>query len=285
MSLNTASTSESTQESTLAFYWSGRALCRRVGDGVAMLGLSTLALQLAGLIWDRSGTASGFLIFVALALPFTVIGLWLLFPAVDKLTHPNRPGIALSGKGLTIDSYLTTYAWRQLLKAELVTHKGGGETVHHLFLYFRELPTHKKVDVSALRADMRYLLESINQAAHGKRPWRNPRLYTPNVIPTVDRRGYILWSALLIVYASWGVWLDDVFIPSRRGGGMHFHGHAALAMGAALVFAAITFVIEVIDHFDRRNNEHWYDRYSCVAIIAGWVLAIAAMFLRLASKA
>jgi hypothetical protein len=264
---------------TLSFFWSGRAICHRIGYGTAMLGIASLCFNILILISEKGGGAVGFLIFLPMALLLAGIGIWLLFPALDKLTQSPKPAISLSSLGLQVASCRQPYPWGDLLKAEVIKTKTDQGTSSQLTIYLKQGARKIDLDVSMLRGDVDELTQAINEAIHGRRPWKRNRGYKPNVVARSQRNYYMFFSVILMLYAAWGIWLDDVFLPTKRGG-MHFQGSAALAMGVALICGAITFVIEVIDHYDRRNNEHWYDRYSCIAIISGWSLAILAFFIR-----
>jgi hypothetical protein len=263
---------------TLSFFWSRRAVCHRIGHGAAMLGIASLLFNIATLGSSKDGGVV-FIIFGPLALLFAGLGAWLLFPALEKLTQSSTPAIWLSPSGLHIASSRHPYAWTDLLKAEVVKTNTDQGTRVELTIHFKKDGRTTMLDLSMLRGEVEELTQAINEAIYGKRPWKRASSYKPNVVERSHRILYVLFSVVLMLYAAWGIWLDDVYLPAKRGGA-HFQGAAALAMGLALICGAITFVIEVVDHYDRRNNEHWYDRYSCITIISGWSLAIVAVFVK-----
>lgn len=94
--------------------------------------------------------------------------------------------------------------------------------------------------------------------------------YTPNHIPAGTRVLYIVVSVALIAYGIFGLWIDDIFIPGKRGTGVHLHGLAAWLMFAAMVLASLNLLSVVVDHFDQRNNETDYRRFARVTGIMGY---------------
>ena len=63
--------------------------------------------------------------------------------------------------------------------------------------------------------------------------------YTPNHIPVWTRVFYGLASAGLILYGAFGLWIDDLYIPGKRGPGTHLHGPAAWLMAAAMLMGSL----------------------------------------------
>ena len=62
--------------------------------------------------------------------------------------------------------------------------------------------------------------------------------YTPNHIPVWTRVFYGLASPGLILYGAFGLWIDDLYIPGKRGPGTHLHGPAAWLMAAAMLMGS-----------------------------------------------
>lgn len=103
-------------------------------------------------------------------------------------------------------------------------------------------------------------------------PPPNRPVYTPNHIPLGERWLHGTLSVALIAYGAWGLWIDDLYLPGKRGPGMHFHGFAAAVMALAMACAAVNLASVVVDHYDRRNNETNYKAFARLAAIAGWSL-------------
>ncbi len=53
---------------------------------------------------------------------------------------------------------------------------------------------------------------------------QEPAAYTPNHIPFGTRVFYLLVGLALLAYGSYGLWIDDIFLPAKRGPGTHMHG-------------------------------------------------------------
>ncbi len=121
----------------------------------------------------------------------------------------------------------------------------------------------------------KYGFESRMTAASSKKSWTNPyeRVtpstkiyvhrgwedpYVPNEIPLGGRITLFFSSIVIIAYASIGLAWGYLFIPLKRGGSIIFMGVPSLFLALALLLAAGTLVLQIIDHYDKRNNEHEY---------------------------
>ncbi len=96
-----------------------------------------------------------------------------------------------------------------------------------------------------------------------------PRKHKPNHFSVGQRVGRTCLAIFLLAYGAWGLYIDDLFIPSKRGG-VHLHGTGAWMMYGALVCSAAVALALVIDHYDRRNNEHHYESFKSGASFVGW---------------
>lgn len=93
--------------------------------------------------------------------------------------------------------------------------------------------------------------------------------YTPNHIPAKSRWLHSIFALGIVAYGAWGVWVDDLFLPGRRGPGIHLHGTPAWVMFGAMTCASALMALVVVDHYDRRNNEH---NYKAIASVISWVM-------------
>jgi hypothetical protein len=96
--------------------------------------------------------------------------------------------------------------------------------------------------------------------------------FKPNHIPAGERVWHGLLSVLLTGYGAYGLWVDDLYLPGKRGPGIHLHGLAAWVMALAMLCAVASLLSVVVDHYDRRNNETGYKAFARLTAIAGWVL-------------
>lgn len=99
-------------------------------------------------------------------------------------------------------------------------------------------------------------------------------LYTPNHIPSSTRRQYVFFSSILLAYGAFGAWVDDIYIPGKRGPGVHFHGVPLWFLVGAMVAASANMLSVVADHYDKRNNETNYRRFARATQGLAWALFI-----------
>lgn len=106
-------------------------------------------------------------------------------------------------------------------------------------------------------------------------------LYSPNHIPRGERIKNVLLSTALLAYGTFGLWIDDLYLPGKRSSGIHLHGYPAKVMYLAMLFACANLLAVVVDHCDQRNNEHSYRRMAKLTQIAGWTTFVLALVLDL----
>jgi hypothetical protein len=94
-------------------------------------------------------------------------------------------------------------------------------------------------------------------------------LFNPNHIPVGERIGNIIFSSILLIYGTVGVFIDDLYIPGKRNPGIHFHGEPAWIMYGAFVCASANMLSVVVDHYDERNNETNYKLFARCTQVAG----------------
>jgi hypothetical protein len=96
--------------------------------------------------------------------------------------------------------------------------------------------------------------------------------YQANQIPLAVRALKITVSAVLLVYGSYGIFVNDLYVPGKHGPGIHLHNVPALVMYSAIICACSAMLSVVVDHYDRRNNESGYRLFGRVAEYFGWAL-------------
>ncbi|HHI5411747.1 TPA: hypothetical protein ACPXMY_003217 [Vibrio metoecus] len=83
--------------------------------------------------------------------------------------------------------------------------------------------------------------------------------YKPNVIPQNIRILFLSIAAGLVLYGLFGINHGEIYLPSKRGHGVTFIGDSIFVLFGSFVVLAICCIIIVVDHYDKRNNEHLYD--------------------------
>lgn len=108
---------------------------------------------------------------------------------------------------------------------------------------------------------------------------RKNSFYTPNQIPAKERIQYIAFSILLFTYGTYGVWVNDLYIPGKRSRGIHLHDVPAWIMYGAMICACLVMLSVVVDHYDERNNETNYKLFADVFRFFGWAFFILSLIM------
>jgi hypothetical protein len=83
---------------------------------------------------------------------------------------------------------------------------------------------------------------------------------------------------VLLAYGASGFIHNKLSVSISKGGGNRatFFGAPAWLLASAVVIGAILLLSVVIDHYDRRNNEHWYRAFRLGGLYIGLCLVAAA---------
>lgn len=109
----------------------------------------------------------------------------------------------------------------------------------------------------------------------------NKKKHHPNFYPVHQRLAYLVLSIILLAYAIICVYYDDFVIQGRRKA-IHLHTYPAWVMLLAFVATAANLLSFFIDHYDKRNNEHKYERFAEISKKVGWFFFVAALVLHIA---
>ncbi len=82
---------------------------------------------------------------------------------------------------------------------------------------------------------------------------------------------------VILAWGSYGIWANDLPVPTKNGYLYHFRGIAAVLASCAMLAVVISLLSLVADHFDVRNNEIWYRRIAFVAEIVGFLIFLSAI--------
>lgn len=114
--------------------------------------------------------------------------------------------------------------------------------------------------------------------------------FVPNHIDRATRIINTAYSLALITWGTYGVIMNDLVLPGkRRGRGdvhfLHLHDAPLWLMYAAMICGSLTMLSVVVDHYDRRNNEAAYKRFSSRTALAGYLLFFSSLLLFLFQNA
>ena len=101
--------------------------------------------------------------------------------------------------------------------------------------------------------------------------------YIPNSIPGKVRLSNFAFGLGGILYGAYGLHRNDLYIPGKHGPGVHLHDSAAMLMMAAIVCGCAVLLSVVLDHYDERDNEVYYQRTAQVLRWLGWGFFALAM--------
>lgn len=104
--------------------------------------------------------------------------------------------------------------------------------------------------------------------------------YVPNDISGSDRLTSIGISLLLLGYGTYGIWVNDLYVPTKRSS-VHLRDSAAWVMYGAIVCACLVMLSVVIDHYDRRNNERSYRAFANTFKGMGYALLVMAFVIHM----
>lgn len=102
--------------------------------------------------------------------------------------------------------------------------------------------------------------------------------YIPNMVPLRELVSSSVMAIFIIGYGVHGALGNDVYIPRKRGPGTHFHDEAMWLVVIAMALAAASLLLRVVDHFDRRDNQHRYRIATLALTYLAMTMFFAAFF-------
>jgi hypothetical protein len=109
--------------------------------------------------------------------------------------------------------------------------------------------------------------------------------YIPNQIPKSSRIFNTIVAVLITSYGGYGIWVNELWIPWVRRHSVTLSGFPALLMFMAILCAVTVLVIEIIDHYDKRENERTYYKAALIFQYLGIALFVIAYLSGLVSNA
>ena len=101
--------------------------------------------------------------------------------------------------------------------------------------------------------------------------------YTPNFISLRQRTGLAFAVMLLLVFITAVLANGYTFIPGRRGGVL-LSGIPTLLVALSALALCFAALLTIIDHYDRRPNEHHYRAIKYICFKSALYLFFAALF-------
>ncbi len=106
--------------------------------------------------------------------------------------------------------------------------------------------------------------------------------FKPNEIPLYKRVTYFIISTLVTIYVGYGVFIGYLLIPTEEGF-LVLYGFSLWIGSISFLCLAADFFIKIIDHYDKRDNEMTYWKYSNFAFRSGITLYAIALIVKIFS--
>jgi hypothetical protein len=106
--------------------------------------------------------------------------------------------------------------------------------------------------------------------------------YSPNKIPFHNRVIYLIFSSFITIYVGYGVFIGRLIIPSKKGS-LVFYGTSLWIASIAFLFCVACVTIKIVDHYDKKDNESIYWRYSSFCFKSGVALYFIALIVNVLS--
>ncbi|ODM57895.1 hypothetical protein BC455_15990 [Vibrio harveyi] len=84
--------------------------------------------------------------------------------------------------------------------------------------------------------------------------------HAPNSFPKHKLVLNLVVGVFLVVYGAYGIYSGELYVFLGRRTEVTLHGDAIYIAFAAFILGCIYCLVEIIDHFDKRDNEEIYIR-------------------------
>lgn len=96
----------------------------------------------------------------------------------------------------------------------------------------------------------------------------------PNAYPRALRKDYLFRSIGLMCYGCIGIYVGEIYIPLKRGDGIHLIGTPMLLIFISILFSTAYMISVIFDHYDKRDNEKLYKQFFFVSRAFAWLFLI-----------
>lgn len=107
--------------------------------------------------------------------------------------------------------------------------------------------------------------------------------YIPNDIPASTRVLNSIIALVVIVYGGYGIYHNELLVPLGRNSAVVIYDEAVLLLSVSIVFIVGRLVTEIVDHYDKRDNEWVYYKLANVCKYVGYGTFAVAIFFGLAT--
>lgn len=204
----------------------------------------------------------------------------------DKSPHPPSPRQLRALATARISKATEPMSRGQVVDGlRQMAHRRFGNDPQALEEMLRDIDTYSKMPpIEEIQRKAQELIDRMEAERKwswtGITPPRKPsiaggRPHVPNYVPFANR---VLSAALALTWIGWamiGLLSGHMFFLVSRAGPAHFSGVPALIFSAAVLASAVALASGIVDHYDRRNNEHVYWRVKkALWLLAGTLLLV-----------
>ncbi|MDC0601906.1 hypothetical protein OAP14_02625 [Aliiglaciecola sp.] len=101
--------------------------------------------------------------------------------------------------------------------------------------------------------------------------------YVPNQVSRSKRLFNLLWAFLLSIWGGHGYLTGTLWLPSLRGAsGLQYTNTSLSLMMVAIVLGCLNLIVPIVDHYDKRDNEHVYTNIEKILSISSVILIVTA---------
>lgn len=111
------------------------------------------------------------------------------------------------------------------------------------------------------------------------------RNYIPNEIPLKTRITNAFFSMGIIFYGGYGLHINELWVPLSKRTSIVLTNTSAVLMFFAILCLSVMMLAEVVDHYDKRDNEHIYYKVALYSKYIGYAAFGVAILVGLAMGA